>query len=146
MADFINGDLDVLSIWREDAWTPVACLTSNSLSESVSFRELQTKCSPGVTESSPLNHNYTIAIDGMVIDTTSVGGDDAKASWDHLRTIGRAKTKVEWKLSNGGGISAEYGEAYFENWEKTSPAGELITFTASLKGDGAIVSVDPHGA
>ena len=45
----IKGEVVILSIWDgTSAYEPLACLTSNSLSETVDIIESQTKCNPGV--------------------------------------------------------------------------------------------------
>ena len=41
----INGNLVILSVWNKvDAYEPLACLTSNTLSETTNIIESQTKC------------------------------------------------------------------------------------------------------
>jgi hypothetical protein len=55
MADeqFYSGSLFMLYIRNSGTWKPVACLTSNGISESWDFAETVTKCDPGVTRRKP---------------------------------------------------------------------------------------------
>jgi hypothetical protein len=139
MPNFINGDLAILSIMRDAVMTPVACLTSNGLAEALTFNEVQTKCDPGVIISTPNSYSYNIPLEGVLTDTTSVGGDDALASWDYLRNLMRGKTLVQWQITIGEpAFITDGGFGYFENLEMTAPAGDNITFTGSIKGTGDI--------
>lgn len=139
MANFINGDDSILSIKRGEVYVPIACLTSNGTSETVTFNEVQTKCDPGVVVSTPNSYSYTKSLDGILTDTTSVGGDTAQASWDFLTTLLRAKTLIYWKEVTGNpGFITEMGEGYIESLEMTAASGENITFTGSIKGTGDI--------
>lgn len=144
MAEFINGDDLVLFIAVSDTWKPVACLTSNGISESTEFAETVTKCDPGVTVVTPTTYSYSISLEGVLTDTTTMGGDTAKASWDKIKDIQRAKTQVQWKMATVvSDLVEQYGEGYFESLELTGAAGENITFTGSIKGTGSITAVDP---
>jgi hypothetical protein len=146
MADFISGDDLILSIALGSPleWKPVACLTSNGISESTDFAETVTKCDPGVTVVTPTNYSYSISFEGLLTDTTSMGGDTAKASWDAIKGIQRAKDKVEWKMATvDSDLVEQYGEGYFDALEITGAAGENIAFTGSIKGTGSITAVDP---
>ena len=53
MSNFIKGDALILWFWDTSgtpAYKPVACLTSNSLSQTRNIIESQTKCAPGLVE------------------------------------------------------------------------------------------------
>lgn len=139
MSEFVNGDNSVLSILRDAEYVPIACLTSNGTSETVTFNEVQTKCDPGVIISTPNAYSYTKSLDGLLTDTTSVGGDTALASWDYLSSLMRNKTLIYWKESIGSpAFLNEYGEGYIESLEMTAASGDNITFTGSIKGTGDI--------
>jgi hypothetical protein len=75
----------VLYIYDGAVYRPVACLTSNSLASTVSVIESQTKVRPGVIEMGG-TASHMVEAEGEYIDTTSVGGDTAKASHDYLFT------------------------------------------------------------
>lgn len=139
MSKFVNGDNSVLSILRDGNYVPIACLTSNGTAETVTFNEVQTKCDPGVIISTPNAYSYTKSLDGVLTDTTSVGGDTALASWDYLSSLMRNKTLIYWKEAVGSpAFLNEYGEGYIESLELVANSGENITFTGSIKGTGDI--------
>lgn len=139
MSEFVNGDNSVLSILRNGDYVPIACLTSNGTAETVTFNEVQTKCDPGVIISTPNAYSYTKSLDGLLTDTTSVGGDTALASWDYLSSLMRNKTLIYWKEAVGSPVFLnEYGEGYIESLEMVANSGENITFTGSIKGTGDI--------
>lgn len=141
MPNFINGDLAILSIRRAGQMVPIACLTSNGLAEALTFNEVQTKCDPGVIITTPNAYSYTVPLEGVLTDTTSVGGDTALASWDYLRTLMRTKTQVEWQIVIGDpAFITDGGFGYFENLEMTAPVGENITFTGTIRGTGDITT------
>jgi hypothetical protein len=145
MSTFIKGDVVVLSIWNGvDAYEPLACLTSNTLSETTNIIESQTKCSPGVIEKDAGSYSYELSAEGQCIDTTSVGGETAKVSYDKLRGLqGALQT---WKMTTGiADTAAYYGSAIISDLEQSAEAGDtLITFSASFSGSGLIVTVDPN--
>ena len=101
MADeqFYSGSLFMLYIRNAGAWKPVACLTSNGISESWDFAETVTKCDPGVTRRKPTTYSYEIPFEGVFTDTSGAGGDTAKASWDTIKNIARAKTLTEYQIA-----------------------------------------------
>lgn len=142
----IHGNEGILSVWdaAATAYKPVACLTSNSLSTSLSVIESNTKCDPGNTVRRADQFSYEISADGEYIDTTSVGGDSAKASHDWLLELQMAKTNVDWKLDTGLADTVYYGSAILGDLNLDQPSDANSTFSASLSGSGAIVLTDPH--
>ena len=139
----INGDAVILYVWDSAAYRPVACLTSNSLSETTNIIETQTKCAPGTISREIGTQSYEISCEGEYIDTTSTGAEITKASHDYLRTIKDAK--VDWRMSTGLTDTPYYfGTAIISDLSLDSPAGETSTFSATLSGDGSIVEIDPH--
>ena len=140
----IHGKLGILSIWDTSAYKPIACLTSNSLSTSLSVIESNTKCDPGNTVRNANEFSYEISADGEYIDTTSVGGDTTKASHDFLLELQMAKTNVTWKLDSGLADTIYYGTAILSDLNLDQPSDANSTFSATLSGTGAIVLVDPN--
>lgn len=140
----IHGKVGILSIWDTDAYKPVACLTSNSLATSLSVIESNTKCDPGNTVRNPDQFSYDISADGEYIDTTSVGGESALVSHDWLLTKQMAKTNVVWKLDSGLADTTYYGTAILSDLNLDQPSDANSTFSATLSGSGAIVTVDPN--
>ena len=153
MADeqFYSGSLFMLYIRNSGTWKPIACLTSNGISESWDFAETVTKCDPGVTRRKPTTYSYEIPFEGVFTDTSGAGGDTAKASWDTIKGIARAKTLAEYQIAllrdNGTedpNFAAQFGTAYFSALDITGAEGEFITFSGTLLGDGDITEVDPY--
>lgn len=140
----IHGKEGLLSIWDVDAYKPIACLTSNSLATSLSVIESNTKCDPGNTVRNPDQFSYDISADGEYIDTTSVGGDTAKASHDWLLAKQMAKTNVSWKLDSGLADTEYYGTAILSDLNLDQPSDANSTFSATLSGTGAILTTDPN--
>lgn len=140
----IKGETGILYIHDGTLYRPVACLTSNSLNTAVSIIESQTKCYPGVTKKQAGTFSYTIDADGEYIDTTSVGGDDTKASHDFLLSAQQTKVAKNWKLDTGVVGAVYYGTAIISDLTLDQGAGdEISTFSTTLDGDGEITTTDP---
>ncbi len=139
----IKGELIILSIHDGAAYRPIACLTSNSLSETQDIIDSQTKCDPGVLVREPGTYSYEISAEGEYIDTTSVGAEITKASHDYLHSV--FGTKVTWRMDTGLADTAfYYGTAIINDLSADFAAGENSTFSASLSGSGVIVEADPE--
>ena len=139
---FIKGDDVLFSIWDTDAYEPIACVTSSSLSETVNIEEVQTKCDPGNIVKTPLTYSYEISLDGIYIDEAV---DLARQSHGKLKTLLRNKTRITWRMATGiTAPTSEYGFGYITALDLTGDAGTNATFTATISGTGAIVSVDPQ--
>jgi predicted secreted protein len=139
----IKGEVGILYVW-DGAYKPIACLTSNSLSTAVSVIESNTKCFPGVTKKQAGISSYTLEAEGEYIDTTSVGGDTAKASHDTLLELQDLKELVTWKLVTGVAGATYFGEALISDLSLEQGTGdELSTFSITLDGSGSITKVDP---
>ena len=148
---FYMGSLFMLYIRANGTWKPVACLTSNGISESWDFAETVTKCDPGVTRRKPTTYSYEIPIEGVFTDTTGSGGDTAKASWDALKVPARAKQLTEWQVallredgSEDPNFAAQFGQGYFSSLEVDAPEDDFINFSATILGDGDITETDPY--
>lgn len=140
---FISGDDVLFSIWNgSDAYEPIACVTSSSISESVAVDEVQTKCDPGNIVKTAGVYSYEISGDGIYIDEAV---DTAKQSHDALKTLLRAKTLITWKMSTGlTSPTDEYGFGYITSLDLTGDSGTNATFTFTIGGSGAITSTDPE--
>lgn len=142
----IKGEGLVLYIYDGAAYRPIACLTSNSLKETRSIIETQTKCDPGVTIKNTGPHSYELSCEGLYIDTTSVGAEVTKASHDYLRSLMASGVSFTWKQDTGlTDTVAYFGTAYLTDLEGSFGAGdENATFSATLNGSGAILTADPN--
>jgi predicted secreted protein len=146
MSTPIRGENGVLFLYLDDAWKPIACLTSNSLSTTVEVIERQTKCAPGVTEKSAGVFNYSLSAEGEYIDTTTVGGDDTKASHDQLLALQTSRELQTWKLDTNmidENSVKYYGTALITDLSLDQAVNENSTFSATLDGNGAILTADP---
>jgi len=145
MSTPIKGELGILYIHDGTLYRPIACLTSNSLNTAVSIIESQTKCYPGEVIKQAGTLSYALDAEGEYIDTTSIGGDDTKASHDYLLTKQQLLTPVTWKLDTGVTGAIYYGTAILSDLTLDQGAGdEISTFSTTLEGSGAIVTVDPE--
>jgi len=145
MSTPIKGELGILYVHDGTIYRPIACLTSNSFSPSVSVIESNTKCDPGVTIKQAGIFTYTLDAEGEYIDTTSVGGEVTKASHDYLFTKMVAKLPVTWKLVTGVTGVTYYGTAIITDLPLDQGAGdELSTFSITLEGSGSVATVDPE--
>lgn len=144
MSTFIKGDSVILSIYDTVAmaYEPVACLTSNTLSETRNIIESQTKCDPGVIKKEAGTYSYEISCEGQ-----SIILEADKYSHIDLHAFMISGDKFTWKLDNGqtSGDTAYYGTALLQDLSLDASAGdELATFSATLSGDGLVVTVDPN--
>ena len=140
---FIKGDNVLFSIWNGSlAYEPIACVTSSSISESVNIDEVQTKCDPGNIVKTPGSYSYEISGDGLYIDEAV---DTARQSHAKLKALLRAKTKITWKMTTGiTSPTDEFGYGYITSLDLSGDAGVNTTFTFTISGTGAIVTVDPN--
>ena len=144
MADKIKGEGLILYVHDGALYRPVACLTSNSLDTELGIIESQTKCAPGVIEKQAGVFSYTLTADAIAIDTTSVGGDDTKASHDYLLSVQQAKDTVNWKMDSGSANLTYYGTGIITSLGLEAPTGdEFATFSLTIDGSGAITTTDP---
>ena len=146
MSTFIKGDVIILYVHDGTIYRPVACLTSNSLSQTRNIIESQTKCEPGLIQKDAGSLTYEISFEGQYIDTTSAGAEVTKASHDWLKPNGiEVTTALTWKMATGLADTTDYyGTGIMSDLELNADAGdELANFSGTLSGSGAIVTVDP---
>lgn len=145
MSELIKGDAEILYIYDGSAYVPVVCLTSSSLSETRNVIESQTKCDPGLVTKTAGSYSYEISFEGEYIKPEA-----SKESWVELRDLIRSVTDsvVEWRITTtyaDATTEDDYGTAILTDLSKDAPAGdELITFSGSLSGSGAISQTDPN--
>lgn len=145
MSEKIKGEAEIFKIYSGGAYIPVACLTSNGLSESRATIDSQTKCNPGVITKTPGTYSYEGDLEGEYIKPES-----GLASWVELSTLIRDSDSsiIEWNITTtyaDASTLEEYGTAILTDLSKSAPAGdELITFSASLSGSGNISNTNPN--
>lgn len=144
----IRGEKGILYIWDTDAYKPVACLTSNGLNSQLAVIESRTKCFPGVVKKTAGTFSYSIDAEGEYIDTTTVGGDDTKASHDYLFGLQKDKTLVTWKIDTDvdtAGSVKYYGDGLITDLSATFGSGDdVTTFSLTIDGDGSVLTTDPN--
>lgn len=142
-----KGELGVIYLWVGSAYKPIACLTSTSLSTTVSIIESTTKCYPGVTKKYAGTFNGSISLEGEYTDTTTINGDTAKQSHDALFLMQKNKEIRNWKLDTNVSDASSvkyYGEALISDLSADFGSGDdLATFSATLDIDGEISTTDP---
>ena len=139
---FLQGDDIILSIYDTTAYEPIACVTSNSLSESLEVKEVVTKCDPGNIVKNPGAYSYEISVEGIYIDSAV---DTGRQSHYELSQLMRNKTLVEWSMATElTSPTTLYGSGYITSLELTGAADDNATFTATISGTGAITATNPN--
>jgi hypothetical protein len=143
----IKGESGILYLWDASAYKPIGCLTSVSLSTSLSIIESNTKCYAGVTKKYPGTTNSNISFEGEYTKTVGTGSDSAKKSHDALLLLQRTKAKVTIKLDtnvNDDDQNVYYADGYFSDLTADFGSGdELATFSGTFEIDGDILLTDP---
>src|SRR5690606_26394817 len=146
----IKGSNSMLYVYdgTAEAYRPIACITSNSLSSTLSLLESATKCNPSGTEYTADRLNESVSVDGEVIDTTSAGGETAKASWDYLYGLMKDSadndTKHEFWYDSGIEGADYYFKGYIGELSHEASATEKITFSATVQITGNTSTTDPY--
>tara|TARA_R110000803_G_scaffold63443_1_gene124110 strand:- start:7262 stop:7708 length:447 start_codon:yes stop_codon:yes gene_type:complete len=142
MSTFIKGDTLILYVYDTTlvAYEPIACLTSNSLAQTLNVIESQTKCDPGLIEKTAGSTSYEWSFEGQYIDTSSVGAVVTSASHDTLMTKYQAKSVITWKVDTGLADTASYyGTGLISDLSLDASAGdEIATFSGTISGIGTV--------
>ena len=132
----VNGTL--ISIYKDVAGTltKIANATSNDFSITKDMIETTNKDSAGAKEYIAGEYGYTMSVEGMFEEDTSVG---AGISWKEIITDLLAGTSVTIVMtSNVSGDLTLTGSAFFNELNLTAPQNDVATFTASIQGTGAL--------
>ena len=115
---------------------PVACLLSNSLSESISFiPTCKSTQNMGIKQLGRL-HSYNVSFEAVyAIDNGIIG-------WDELSALGRSRTLMNWSMTNLDTNESDSGEGFLENLEITGTSKDFIKFAGTITGYGSIVQPD----
>ena len=98
MSEFLKGEIGILHVYDTSAYKPIACITDRTLDKELNVIESQTMCNPGEVDKTPGTINRTASVSGLCIDTTSAGGDTAKASYDALDILFEAKLRARSEI------------------------------------------------
>ena len=144
MSTFIKGDAIILSIWNgTDAYEPVGCLTSNSLSVSRTVIETQTKCDPSVMIKEAGTTTSEVSFEATYIKTDA-GKTDFDACLNFINSIGLSTQ--DWKMTTDQtSPEAYYGTGVFSDLTLDAAAGdEFATYSGTIQNSGLITTVDPN--
>jgi predicted secreted protein len=131
-----NGTL--IAIYKDisGTLTKIANATSNDFSITKDMIETTNKDSAGAKEYIAGEYGYTMSVEGMFEEDTSVG---AGISWKEIITDLLAGTSVTIVMtSNVSGDLTLSGSAFFNELNLTAPQNDVATFTASIQGTGAL--------
>jgi hypothetical protein len=134
--DYYNGSDRILYIKLNGNWLPIGCLTSNSLSESAEMLPTTTRDNDGWATSRPTTQNYTIAFEGIQVNTTVAGGNFNIASYDKLKLLKRSRTLLNWKIEGSIYPTVDYGKCYINELSEASSVEEFLSFSGSIMGYG----------
>ncbi|MCT4238588.1 hypothetical protein HZP42_19590 [Elizabethkingia anophelis] len=159
MSKNVQGKKIYLSIYDDEvpsgggtaanAYKPLACLTSNSLSESQEvIKSDPNKCSDAATYSYG-EYSYEASAEGQFLDPTDPTAS-GKASYDWLHDFNKkkrtSKKNIFWRETTvpaDGTATYRYGEGIITALELTAPADGDATFTMTIQGIGEISHTDP---
>ena len=143
---FIKGYTLVLSVWDGSAaYRPLACLTSSNLGVSVDAEEVETMCDPGNVVKEYGSSSYSASIEGIYIDTTSVGGETTRASHDYLLGLAANKTTRTYRLATGlADTPFYYFTGLITSLDLNGDASSNATFSATIEVSGGYATVDPE--
>lgn len=129
---FVNGDNEILYIKRDGSYLPIACLDSNSFSETADEIDTTTSDNAGWKTTLPTNQGYEISFSGI---TEADELPELKNSYFDLLDLKRNRTLIEWRI----GLPTsnyDYGNAYLIDLSSEAPADDLISFSGTLRGYG----------
>lgn len=148
---YAKGWNGVLSVWDggNEAYKPLACLTSTSHSMTGNTQEKVNMCTQGKTVTKLQSITETVDFEGEVIDTTSLGGGDVRASLADLKALMRAQaTSGQPDIFR---LSRDFdGYLYFPGQilsiSDNYSAEEDATFSGQLGIQGDVTETDPNAA
>ena len=134
MSEFLKGEIGILHVYDTSAYKPIACITDRTLDKELNVIESQTMCNPGEVDKTPGTINRTASVSGLCVDTTSAGGDTAKASYDALDILFEAKELCFFQYDTGlADTPSQFFSGYISSISETATAGDnLITFDAEI--------------
>lgn len=136
---FYKGDVRIFSIKVDDEYVPVGCLISNDIEETVEMLNTTTRASNGWRTSVPTTQEYNIPFEGIQVLT-----DSSVISYDYLKTLKRARTRIEWQISDNGNFR-DQGEGYITNLRESNSVGEFLAFSGNVRGYGVPIVITLEG-
>ena len=128
----IKGDSKILYLKKStsQAYEPVGCLNSNSLSEESETINTTTRDNKGWETIKPIRQRYTMSFSGLVNKEYKIG----QWSYNELADYKRREQLVQWKLEDA--IETIIGRGYIDQLSDSSEIDAFVEFTASLIGYG----------
>ena len=123
----MNGN-DCVLYWNDE---PIACLTSNGLSEAVSFINTAKRTQSGALKVLPVSNSYQITFEAVMVS-------DLGMTWNDLALLARDQVIGSWELT---GVN-DSGFGFLSNLEMSANSGGIITFTGAITGFGEIIPLD----
>ena len=144
---YVQGETGKLYRRDSNAWRPIVCLTDTSRSATAEVLERINMCTEGRTERHTKQVNETIAINGVIVDTTSVGVTPQETANDIFNLI---YSQVEdgdsdWKLDQGPAGSIFF-KGQVSDVSNNFAAGEDATFSFNINVNSEPTTVDPFPA
>lgn len=127
----INGEDRILYILINDAYMPIACLTSNSFSESTETLNTTTRVSGGWSTHRNSTQSFSVDFEGLQIYS-----EETKASYLTLKKLKRERTIETFKIGNTNGQKNEIFKGTIINIGEAANVGEFLSFSGSIKGFG----------
>ena len=128
-----NGNDRVLYLYNTDDFYPIGCLTGNSFSENTDLLDATMRSDTGGwMQSVPSHQSYSISFSG-VLELSDRGG--TVMTYEDVKTLKRARTKVQWKIISAAGDSEE-GYGYLVSLSNAASVDEFVTFDGEIVGVG----------
>lgn len=132
----LKGEDSIFFIKYNNVWCPIACETSNSLSENVEMINTTTRDNAGWKTERPTTQSYSISLEAVLkIDNETENNN--VLSYHKIRKMKRDLTLIEWKRETWAGWYIDEGRAHIIDIGDSNTVGEEITFTLDLNGYGA---------
>ena len=116
--------------------TPVGCLLSNNLAESISFIKTCKSTQNMAQTQLPQLHSYSVSFEAVYAT------DQAIIGWDELKDLGRSRTMMDWSMINTDTNEGDAGEGFLESLEISGTSEDFVKFTGVITGYGAIVDAE----
>jgi TP901-1 family phage major tail protein len=123
----IKGNDRILFIKQNDTFMPIACLTSNSISENTTMFETTTRASGGWRTSLPDNQSYNLSFSGI----NQLTG----LSVETLQILKRNRVKIIWGIGTVGNIT-DQGFGYITDINIDDEVNQDSSFSGTIEGYG----------
>lgn len=127
----IDGSERILYLRVNGAWQPIACLTGNSISETVDTIGTTTRQNTGWSTFKPTKQSYTISFSAN--QDISVA---SRVTYNTLKSLKRGMNLIEWKLEAISSGLVDIGYGYIIDLEETADVGRPMTMSGTIRGYG----------